>query len=81
LTVLRNIATYVLGWVIIFDQAGIVFAPPPQPNESLIWGAFALIAEWGVSGAASVIGARFGRGSGSSPVPEVSPSPPPSSST
>jgi hypothetical protein len=76
--VARNISTYVLGWVIIFQQAGIGFDPPSQPNESLIWGAFALIAEWGVSGAAAVIGSRFGRGPspGSSPASSESPAVP-----
>jgi hypothetical protein len=74
--VARNISTYALGWVIIFQQAGIGFTPPAQPNESLIWGAFALIAEWGISGAASVIGARFGRGA----APDTPPAGPASSS-
>jgi len=81
--VLRNISTYVLGWVLIFQQAGIGFDPPAQPNESLIWGAFALIAEWGVTGAAAVIGSRFGHGPRpeASPASPASPSPPPSSTT
>jgi hypothetical protein len=81
--VLRNVATYILGWVLIFQQAGILFDPPAQPNESLIWGAFALIAEWGISGAASVIASRFGIGQPSAPSPAApdSSSPPSSSST
>lgn len=75
-TVLRDAATWLGGWMIIFKQAGIGFAPPAQVNETLIWVAAALI---GVPGVAQLWLARSGAapstdGSGSSP-PSVPSSP------
>lgn len=64
--------------MIILKQAGILFAPPSQINESLIWLAAALI---GVPGLTQILALRFGNptstagsppappGSGSSPSP------------
>lgn len=62
------------GWVIILKQAGILFVPPPQVNETLIWMAAALI---GVPGLTQLLALRFGgstptAGSPPGPVPPVS---------
>lgn len=57
LTVLRDGASFLGGWAIIFKQAGIFFEPPPHPNEILI-GIAALII--GVPGVAHILTARFG---------------------
>lgn len=78
-TVLRDAATWLGGWLIIFKQAGLFFAPPTQVNETLVWMAAALI---GVPGVAQLWLARSGAGtstggSGSSP---PAPAPLPSSS-
>lgn len=56
-TVLRDAGSWVLGWVIIFKQAGILFDPPSQTSETLIWVAAALI---GVPGVAQLWQARSG---------------------
>lgn len=74
-TALRDAATWVLGWVIIFKQSGILFDPPAQHNETLIWMAGALI---GVPGIAELWRARSGQptgtgAAGSSPAPVALP--------
>lgn len=69
LTILRDAASFIGGWALIFKQAGIFFAPPSQPSEFLI-GIAALII--GVPGVAHIVQARFGvapTGSASSPPP------------
>lgn len=72
------------GWVIIFKQAGILFPPPAQVNETLIWLAAALI---GVPGLTQLLALRFGgntpmAGSPPGPVPPASlPSSPGASSS
>jgi hypothetical protein len=69
----------VLGWAIIFKQAGILFVPPAQVSESLIWMAAALI---GVPGLAQLAALRFGGSAptpgspGPAPLPESPPSSP-----
>jgi hypothetical protein len=62
------------GWVIILKQAGILFVPPPQVNETLIWLAAALI---GVPGLTQILALRFG---GSTPTAGSPPVPPPPAS-
>ena len=57
--VLLDTASWVGGWVLIFKQAGIVFPPPEQVNETLIWLAATMI---GVPGIAQILFARFGGG-------------------
>lgn len=73
LTVFRDVTSYVGGWLLICKQAGIVFVPPPQPNDTLIWIAALLI---GVPGVAQIIAMRFG-GSAASPGGSTT-APPPS---
>jgi hypothetical protein len=70
-TVLRDTASFLGGWAIIFKQAGIFFVPPPHPNEVLI-GIAALII--GVPGVAHVLTARFG-GQPTGPPPSPPPEP------
>lgn len=57
LGVLRDITSYLGGWALIFKQAGILFVPPAQANETLIWVAGLLI---GVPGIAQIIAWRTG---------------------
>jgi len=81
-TLVRDTATWVGGWIIIFKQAGIGFAPPGQVSETLIWMAGALI---GVPGIMQVWqGVRSGQpgrpdgtggSSSSAPLPGSPPSP------
>jgi hypothetical protein len=62
---------------LMLKQAGILLAPPPQVNETLVWVSALLI---GVPGVIQVIGWRFGTGGdGSAPAPPAS-APPLSSS-
>ena len=70
-TVLRDVGSWVGGWLLIFKQAGILFAPPGQVNETLVWMAAALI---GVPGVMQLWLARSGADTSTG----VSPSPPPS---
>jgi hypothetical protein len=78
-TILRDAGSWIGGWLIIFKQAGILFDPPPQTNETLVWMAAVLI---GVPGVAQLWLARYGQSTptaGSSlspPSPESSPSSP-----
>jgi hypothetical protein len=76
--VVLDTASWLGGWVLIFKQAGILFAPPPQVNETLVWLAAAMI---GVPGAAQILLARFGSrtGMGASPQPPRPPASSPSS--
>lgn len=67
-TLLRDIGSYLIGVAIMFKQAGIIFTPPPQANQTLIWIAALLI---GVPGVAQIIALRFG--TGSQPLPPPSP--------
>jgi len=79
LSVLRDTSAYVGGWLLMLKEAGILFDPPPQANETLIWVAALLI---GVPGVAQVIAWRFGTGGvPSSPPPPESPPPLPSTSS
>ncbi len=56
--------------MIIFKQAGILFPPPAEVNETLVWMAAALI---GVPGVAQLWQARSGAGTSTA---ESSPQPP-----
>lgn len=73
--VLLDTASWLGGWIIIFKQAGILFVPPAQVNETLVWLAAAMI---GVPGVAQILLARFGGGTGMGESPP--PPPPPASS-
>jgi hypothetical protein len=79
LSVLRDVGSFIGGWVVLFSQAGIVFQPPAQTSEMLIIGALVAI---GVPGVTNIFAARFGGTAQqqSPPAPAVS-SPPPSSSS
>ena len=78
-TILRDAGSWIGGWLIIFKQAGILFDPPPQTSETLVWLAAALI---GVPGVMQLWLARYGQGMPtagsppSPPSPESSPSSP-----
>jgi len=78
-TVLRDAGSWIGGWLLIFKQAGIIFDPPAQVNETLIWMAAALI---GVPGVFQLWLARSGAATstGASPPPPPSPESAPSSS-
>jgi len=70
--VLRDIGTWVGGWMIIFKQAGILFPPPTEVNETLVWMAAALI---GVPGVAQLWQARSGADTSTDASPPRPPSP------
>lgn len=81
--VLIDVASFTLPWVVIFKQAGIMFDPPAQVSEALLWLAGAML---GVPGVSQVLVSRFGNGTGTgdSPSPAASPASPlsgPSSAT
>ena len=79
LTVLIDVASLTLPWVLIFKQAGIVFAPPAEVSEPILWLAGAML---GVPGVAQILAIRFGGGTtspGSGGAPLGSPSSPSSS--
>lgn len=80
LSVLRDVTSYIGGWLLIFKQAGILFAPPAQTNETLIWVAGLLI---GVPGLAQLIAWKTGGGTpaGTAGPPALPASPPPPSSS
>lgn len=69
---LLDTASWLGGWVLIFKQAGIIFDPPSQVNETLVWLAAAMI---GVPGVAQILLAKFGSGTGmgDSPRPALAP--------
>ena len=69
-TVLRDAGSWIGGWLLIFKQAGILFDPPSQVNETMIWVAASLI---GVPGVFQLWLARSGGATSTG----VSPSPPP----
>ena len=75
---LLDTASWLGGWVLIFKQAGIIFAPPSQVNETLVWLAAAMI---GVPGVAQILLARFGSGTGMGDSPRPAPAPESSSSS
>lgn len=58
-TVFRDTASLVCGWLIIFKQAGILFAAPAEVSEPLLWLAGAMI---GVPGVGQILALRFGGG-------------------
>ena len=80
LGLVRDVLSYVGGWLLMDSQAGVFTTPPSHPNETVMWIAALLI---GVPGVAQVIALRFGGtapvgsppASGGSP---ASPSSPPS---
>lgn len=57
--VLKDLGTYIGGWIIIFKQAGIFFDPPPQVSDLQVGIAVIMI---GVPGLSQLYLARFGRG-------------------
>lgn len=74
-TIIRDVGTYLGGWVLLAKQAGILLDPPSAPSETLIWAAAVMI---GGPGIVQLLTWRFGTG-GSLSQPESPPSP--SSST
>jgi hypothetical protein len=71
--VLRDLASFIGGWTVIFQQAGIIFDPPSQTSELLILVAALAI---GVPGVAQLVNMRGGGNSGASPSsPAVSEAP------
>ena len=56
-TVLRDVASFLFGWTIIFKQAGTFFAPPAQTSELLLLLAAIAI---GLPGAAQLLSTRAG---------------------
>lgn len=75
--ILRDVVAWVIAGTILLKQAGILFDPPSQVSETLVWVAAGLI---GGPGMLQVLQARFGQststdGSSSPPLPrESSPS-------
>lgn len=58
ITVIKDVASYIGGWIIILKQAGIVFAPPSQTSSVLIAVGVVLI---GVPGLSQIALAWFGK--------------------
>lgn len=57
--VAKDLGTYIGGWIIIFKQAGIFFAPPTQISDLWVGVAVVMI---GVPGLSQLYLARFGKG-------------------
>lgn len=77
-TVLRDVASFILGWGLIYQQA--VFVDPEKVNGTLIWAAVSLL---GVPGASELL-LRAGtalRPSATPPPPSPSGSPSPATSS
>lgn len=76
-TVIRDSVALVVGCILIFKQAGVIFPPPAEVNETIVWVAAGFI---GAPGILQLLPFRFGGAStttGSStpsPSPESSPS-------
>lgn len=77
LTILRDFTAFTFPWVLIFKQAGIMFPPPQEVSEPILWLAGAML---GVPGVAQILAFRFGGGTGmdDSRPPDRSPVLPPS---
>jgi hypothetical protein len=69
--------SYIMGWVLLDSQVGIVRHAPANPNETAMWIAALLI---GVPGVLQVIMWRFGQSGGSTPAASSSPGPAPEGS-
>lgn len=69
--VLKDLGTYVGGWIIIFKQAGIFFDPPAQVSDLQIGIAIIMI---GVPGLSQLYLAKFGKGTSTDvrPAPRAS---------
>jgi hypothetical protein len=78
LTVLIDVASLTLPWVLIFKQAGILFTPPATVSEPILWLAGAML---GVPGVAQILSLRFGGGTAPSGSAPALPASPPSSSS
>jgi hypothetical protein len=79
LTLVVDLVSLTFPWVLIFKQAGIVFAPPTTVSEPILWLAGAML---GVPGVAQILSMRFGGStapSGSGEAQPPSPSSPSSS--
>ena len=66
LSVLRDVVSLTLPWVLIFKQAGIGFPPPAEVSEPILWLAGAML---GVPGVAQILALRFGGGTGTGESP------------
>ena len=73
--ILRDVAAWMIAGMILLKQAGILFDPPSQVSDTLVWVAAGLI---GGPGMLQVLQARFGRNTSTD---ERSPSPPPRESS
>lgn len=69
LTLLRDVASYLTGVVLLAKQAGIGLMPPAHPNDTLMWIGAALI---GGPLIGKLVELRFGR---AQPAPEAAPTP------
>lgn len=56
---IRDLLSLMCAWLIVFKQAGIIFDPPAQLSEPLLWLAGAMI---GVPGVGQILALRFGGG-------------------
>jgi hypothetical protein len=77
----RDVLAFTLPWLLIFKQAGIVFTPPAEISQPMLWLAAGLL---GVPGGLAAWSMRSGAGTPSSPsgeVPSASPASPSSPST
>lgn len=61
ITVVRDLLSLGCAWAIVFKEAGIIFDPPAQLSEPLLWLAGAMI---GVPGVGQILAFRFGGGGG-----------------
>lgn len=75
--VAKDLGSYIGGWILLFKQAGIFFAPPAQISE--IWITIGVVAI-GIPGLSQLWLARFGKGTSTDvqlpqpPSPDSSPS-------
>ena len=68
LSVIRDVVSLTLPWVLIFKQAGIGFAPPAEVSEPILWLAGAML---GVPGVAQILAFKFGGGTGTAASPQL----------
>ncbi len=73
LSVIRDVVSLTLPWILIFKQAGIGFAPPAEVSEPILWLAGAML---GVPGVAQILSFKFGGGTGTAESPREPPLPP-----
>lgn len=72
-TLLKDFVALTFPWVLIFKQAGIIFDPPAEISEPILWLAGGLL---GVPGIGAIWAARSGGGSPATTTGSPSGSPP-----